>query len=709
MLLIFFALLCVNANKLYADVTNSTMTRCAIKLCCNSTTQKYWLEPATDSDKVVYIRKGNSLDGTTYIFTNCDTIFIENKVGEDKKYINGKDEYYTIGLHSCTDVTAGYFWGSNNTTNTGRSLRLSTSKNGQTRKNYIVKNQPYVDSLYVLLGEAPNSTRLLTLKIHPMSCSSVNLESIINAEVVVSSYKKDTTYKCTAKIDTLDTWKIVFDTLKLRKSDSIKSIVIEKNMKYKAVLDTCFNNVFSIISQIENSNNKRTGIEDDLVFKSKIILQPDTSFHNCQTSTIHLGGKVLSDNNGVSALSIDLPIYKESRTDLFFLLITILVVLIICILLVVVFIFIHKTKNKKPTGTPDDLKKQIRELHGKIYKLTTEIEKARKETEKALGETKSAKEKIKNAEAQAEIAKKNAEKAEIKAEKAMREAKNAEEKVRIAKKEVETSQEETKKIKSEIDARKNEALKELEKQLEIKFNAEKTALKEAHQNEVKRLNNDIICKEHSIKNLNHNVEELYNQINIGRDLFHKQFQRRIIEIKDLLLDLSSKRIEISGEHDIYKTTMLQMNNNFDKMCKKIDEINPNNIDVSQLHKQLQNIVKQHIGEDGWINTIARLNCYSKISEVNKVFQERGVKVYLLECILGVTTALLGSIDIALLIPAVLSSVYDSEHYQFYNGDIWIDKYCPEIPTYSYQGVVVDVIEIGYNIHGEVKKPVIYRN
>lgn len=155
--------------------------------------------------------------------------------------------------------------------------------------------------------------------------------------------------------------------------------------------------------------------------------------------------------------------------------------------------------------------------------------------------------------------------------------------------------------------------------------------------------------------------------------------------------------------------MLQMNNNFDKMCKKIDEINPNNIDVSQLHKQLQNIVKQHIGEDGWINTIARLNCYSKISEVNKVFQERGVKVYLLECILGVTTALLGSIDIALLIPAVLSSVYDSEHYQFYNGDIWIDKYCPEIPTYSYQGVVVDVIEIGYNIHGEVKKPVIYRN
>lgn len=673
MLLIFFALLCVNANKLYADVTSSTMTRCEIKLCFDSTNQKYWLEPATDSDTVVYIRKGNSLDGTTYIFTNCDTIFIENKVGEDKKYINGKgNEYYTIGLHSCTDtdVTSGYFCGTTNKKNRHKSLRLSTSQNGQIRKNYIVKKQPYVDGLYVLLGDAPTtSNQLLTLKIHPMLCSSENLKSI-NAEVVVSSYKKDTTYKCTAKIDTLDTWKIVFDTLKLRKSDSIKSIVIEKNMQYQAVLDTCFNNVFSIRSQIGKLNAERTGIEDDLVFTSKIILQPNTSFHNCQTSTIHLGGKVLSANDGVSALSIDLPIYKESRTDLFFW----LIVLIICILLVVVFIFIHKTKNKKPTGTPDDLKKQIRELHGKIYKLTTEIEKARKETEKALGE-----------------------------------AKNAEEKVRIAKKEVETSQEETKKIKSEIDARKNEALKELEKQLEIKFNAEKTALKEAHQNEVKRLNNDIICKEHSIKNLNHNVEELYNQINIGRDLFHKQFQRRIIEIKDLLLDLSSKRIEISGEHDIYKTTMLQMNNNFDKMCKKIDEINPNNIDVSQLHKQLQNIVKQHIGEDGWINTIARLNCYSKISEVNKVFQERGVKVYLLECILGVTTALLGSIDIALLIPAVLSSVYDSEHYQFYNGDIWIDKYCPEIPTYSYQGVVVDVIEIGYNIHGEVKKPVIYRN
>ena len=68
--------------------------------------------------------------------------------------------------------------------------------------------------------------------------------------------------------------------------------------------------------------------------------------------------------------------------------------------------------------------------------------------------------------------------------------------------------------------------------------------------------------------------------------------------------------------------------------------------------------------------------------------------------------MLGAVDMAIIIPAVLATKFSEKAYNYENDDIWIDKFFPNLARRDYAGKVFDIVRVGYLINGKEEKPIV---
>ena len=676
-------------GKLYATESDSiTGSSCAIKLYYDSINSKYCLEPANENHgKWVYIRMGNTNDRTTYIYTDCDTIFIENALRKDTVKVKGEYKFYSLcGLYTRdkkqrSDVMAGYVVGDTTTQtmqNKGQSMRLLTVQNNKPRKNYIIKKKNcYIDSLSIKLGETENDTTLLSLIIRPMhSNNSEKIKKSITVRIEVSRYeKKDTIYMLKSKLNENT---ILFDTLTISPLDTIKSIVLTKKLKDCLKIDNCSNdsNV-----QIQVSIKEKKEIVDDIAFESKFTVTPQTTFNErfkeSSTAEIKLNGIIFTEQ-GVSKCVMVLPLRIESHKNTFRILSIIGTCVIISVLLLLLSLLFKSKKQSQVISPSSNFKCLFK--YKKRGPIEDELEKLKTQLKTAQKEAKTAKE-------EAEKVKKEAEKTQTEAEQLKQEAQSQ---------------------RNEVENIKKEALEKQANSLQIKFDNEKKALNDQHQRDLSQKDDELAKATQENQKLKEENNELNSKVNIGREQLYKQVMYFMDEAAKLCDELENNLIPVIAADDIYKDTIQRIKLDQGAMKSKIERLDKENMDLDQLRENIRNIAINHTKQLGWISVVAKLNSYGKLPEINKVFRERGLETYRLEYIWGTITAMLGCVDVVLIIPAVLSSKFEEEYYQFNNEDVWINQFCQDISIYDYKGFLLDIYEVGYKISGlEIKKPIVY--
>lgn len=664
--------------------SKSVKKSCTIELRIDSN-GTYFFQAATMEDAAkIYIRPGNkSNDPQTYLYTDCDTIYFADSTGvklPDNKY------YLLVGLDQnkkSISVEA----------KNGNTIKPENTNNhniNNTRKDYIVFKNKLAGAEGLSIDSCSEGNKKLSFILRSMRLKADSIPvNIAKVEYVVSRQRgkdrKDTTLVIGVRETRLvhmgkecDVMRINSDTLRLRKTDSIKCIRILREKEDIMVFDQLDTTKF--VSEIHISQDNKLVNADDVAFKSTILLFPKTGLPSLENVTFK--GHVLCEK-GVLPLQFEIFVMEEkvSIDWLSVLLIVALVIGMVLGALAVKFIWNKcnpkqpnddKDKGKHPIESPkpQDPVDPIDPIDPKDVIINELNEKV-----KQLGNDKS------SLEQELSSAKVNLQSANdtIAAQKGVIDGLN-------------TDIENLKQQLQDAETDKNSALKDQKKQLEELFEAEKKEFKT------------------QIQELKTDNEALSSKVNIGRDELLDQFNKRLEEAKDALADFSDALIRIPGEDDIYRSTMQNLLNDFNLMYSDIANIDAINLDIDQLRKELQQLSKRHLSPAGWMNKIAILTSYSKVEAVNKEFAQHGIHSVALEKLSALINVLLGTIDISLIVPTVLLSKFDSKQYKSTNEEAWIDKYCSEISIYNYSGVVIDIVQVGYSIADkDMQKPIVLYN
>ena len=670
---VVFVGLLANVSFISAEnETDSTEVKksCTIELRADSTGD-YFLKAATVDDSAkIYIRRGNkSNDPQTYLYTDCDTIYFADSTGvklPDNKY------YLLVGLDQnkkSISVEA----------KEGNTITLENTNNhniNNTRKDYIVfKNKPAgAEGLSIDSCREGNKKLSFILRSMRLKADSIPV-NIAKVEYVVSRQRgkdrKDTTLVIGVRETRLvhmgkecDVMRINSDTLRLRKTDSIKCIRILREKEDIMVFDQLDTTKF--VSEIHISQENKSVNEDDIAFKSTIRLLPKAGFSSLDH--IILKGHVLCEE-GVLPCQFEIFVVEEKVSiDWLFVLLIVACVLVVLLLILVVWGIIkvikskrsnhkqptnEKDKEKHPVESPEP-KEPIDPKEKKINELTEQVKQLESDKSKLEKELSSANADLQSAEATIATQKRVIYGLNTDITNLNQQLKDAE-------------------------TVKNKALEKQKKQLEAQFDEEKKEFRA------------------QIQKLKTDNEALSSKVNIGRDELFEQFNKRLDDVKNTLADFSNAIVRIPDVDDIYSSTIQNLLEDFNLMYINISEIETDNYDVIKLRTELQRISVQHILNAGWINTISRLSSYSKVSLVNTELAKHGIKTYQIEELIALTCSLLGSINISLTIPTILLSAFDNKYYESSNEDVWIDKYCPDFAIYDYKGVIVDIIQVGYTV------------
>lgn len=679
------------ANVSYISAENGvdTMivkTSCTIELRIDSN-GTYFFQAATMEDAAkIYIRPGNkSNDPQTYLYTNCDTIYFNDST---RMVLPSQRHYLLVGFKEKESIAVEHKQGNNPPTTERTSSNSHNIDNA--RKDYILfKSKPVgADGLSIDSCSEGNKKLSFILRSMRLKADSIPI-NIAKVEYVISRQigkeRKDTTLAIGVRntyCATNNVLRIISDTIRLRKTDSIKCIRIqrEKDMIVFDQLDTT-----KFVSEIHISQDNKLVNADDVAFKSTISLYPKAGFPSLENITFK--GHVLCEK-GVLPLQFEIFVAEEKvSVDWSLVLLIVAFVLGVLLLGLVVGLIIKFIKNKRnsPKQPNDDKDKGKHPIESPKPQDPVDpidpidpkdvIINELNEKVKQLGNDKS------SLEQELSSAKVNLQSANatIAAQKGVIDGLN-------------TDIENLKQQLQDAETDKNSALKDQKKQLEELFEAEKKEFKT------------------QIQELKTDNEALSSKVNIGRDELLDQFNKRLEEAKDALADFSDALIRIPGEDDIYSSTIQNLLNDFDLMYSDIANIDACNLDIDQLRKELQQISKRHLSPAGWMNKMAILTSYSKVGVVNKEFAQHGICSAALENLSALINVLLGTIDISLVVPTVLLSKFDSKQYKSTNEETWIDKYCSEISIYNYSGVVLDIVQVGYRIADkDMQNPIVLYN
>ena len=87
-----------------------------------------------------------------------------------------------------------------------------------------------------------------------------------------------------------------------------------------------------------------------------------------------------------------------------------------------------------------------------------------------------------------------------------------------------------------------------------------------------------------------------------------------------------------------------------------------------ISKEITDLIKNN---SSWINTIARLYCYSRVPEIGQIFEENGVVVDEIDSAYMEMISMLGRYGITIVVPRILEDYYDAirkKYFQFNNED-----------------------------------------
>ena len=249
--------------------------------------------------------------------------------------------------------------------------------------------------------------------------------------------------------------------------------------------------------------------------------------------------------------------------------------------------------------------------------------------------------------------------------------------------------EEKKTLKNEYDT----AIEEKENQHNEKLKAEK----EKHDIEV--------------SSLQQTISELGIRANVSREHLIVQVEDRISATQTLLDNMAEKVNLSTNKSEIVLSTIKQMLSDFSRLKGKFaeaknDEWRLAQTSIEKVRKDLQQLFKSSLRTSGWMNNTALLLSYSRIPDLCEQLEAKGIEVVTLEQINAQVTAMLGAVDMAIIIPAVLATKFSEKAYNYENDDIWIDKFFPNLARRDYAGKVFDIVRVGYLINGKEEKPIV---
>ena len=113
----------------------------------------------------------------------------------------------------------------------------------------------------------------------------------------------------------------------------------------------------------------------------------------------------------------------------------------------------------------------------------------------------------------------------------------------------------------------------------------------------------------------------------------------------------------------------------------------------------------------WINTIARLYCYSRVREIGDIFEQNDVRCRDIEKAYLDMVSLLGRYGITIIVPRILVDFYNDELKQYYtynNEDIIITRFTGRNIIVSQQAPlrIFDLGRVAYYLDGQITKGVI---
>ena len=123
--------------------------------------------------------------------------------------------------------------------------------------------------------------------------------------------------------------------------------------------------------------------------------------------------------------------------------------------------------------------------------------------------------------------------------------------------------------------------------------------------------------------------------------------------------------------------------------------------VSELTELIRN-------NSSWINSIARLYCYSRISEIGAVFEENGVRIQDIDSVYRDMCFLLGVFGINIVVPRILVDYYDEinkKYFTYNNEDIIITRFAGrDILIQNKETLkIYDMGKVAYYLNGKITK------
>ena len=259
----------------------------------------------------------------------------------------------------------------------------------------------------------------------------------------------------------------------------------------------------------------------------------------------------------------------------------------------------------------------------------------------------------------------------------------------------------------ELERQQQKSLSDLEHQKET-HRHETNQLEEQHQKEIKKLETQYKDRENKLKKI---ISDMGKDVNVGRDILISQVSDRISNAMNLIHRL---RKDIGSAPDpssvVISTVELmisdieKMKNNFEKNKKEV--WTQEDIDIESVTESIQQLFVRALRTKGWMNHAGLLLCYSRIPQLCELLEQKGISPSVLEQLYAQTSAMLGSVNMAMNIPAILATAFSEEAYEYENGDIWIDKFFPQFTRTDYSGKIYDIIRVGFIKDGEIKKPVV---
>lgn len=174
---------------------------------------------------------------------------------------------------------------------------------------------------------------------------------------------------------------------------------------------------------------------------------------------------------------------------------------------------------------------------------------------------------------------------------------------------------------------------------------------------------------------------------------------RTIQCASLLDAICQQVRQTEGASPVITATLRQMQASLAEMQQAL-HLSPSTL------RHTQEVFVKCLRPSGWMNNAAQLFAYSRLPQLCKQLQQNGMNIAMLEQLTGQAQALLGTVDMSMMIPAVLAADFDKDAYDYQNGDVWINKMFTGITSRDFEGKVFDILQVGYSIGSIKTKPVV---